>query len=259
MDPSMIFWALVFLMFLWPQLNFSMLQKKRLELIKIIGRKYKSEVITLIHRQEKLAFLGLPVFKFIDMEDAQKIQRKIRNMPKHKNIDIILHTTGGMVMAASQIARSIKDHDAKIRVIVPHYAMSGGTLIALAADEILMDEHAILGPVDPQIMSGLKGAIPARVMMEVAKEKGKNASDDTLFMAKLGERAVNQVRALVEELLDGRNSRGKKIAKFLTSGKVTHDYPITAKEAQKLGLPVKIGIPKEVYDLMDTYEVHQPL
>jgi len=245
-------------MFLWPQVNFYFLQKQRSAIIKALGRKRKSEVITLIHRQEKLAFLGLPIFKFIDMDDAEKVQRTIRNMPKHKNIDLIIHSTGGIVLAASQIARAIKDHDAKIRVIVPHYAMSGGTLIALAADEILMDEHAVLGPVDPQILS-LKGAIPARIMMDVAKTKGKNASDDTLFMAKLGERAVNQVRALVEELLDGRNKKGKKIAKYLTSGKVTHDYPITAKEAQKMGLPVKVGIPKDVYELMDTYASHHGL
>lgn len=255
-DFSTLFWGAIFLMFLWPQVSFYLLQKKRDAILAAIGRKYNSEVITLIHRQEKLALLGLPIFKFIDMDDAEKVQRKIRNMPKHKNVDIIIHSTGGIVLAASQIARAIKDHDAKIRVIVPHYAMSGGTLIALAADEILMDEHAVLGPVDPQILS-LKGAIPARVMMEVAKTKGKKASDDTLFMAKLGEQAVNQVRALVEEILNGRNKKSKKIANYLTSGKVTHDYPITAKEAKKLGLPVKVGIPQEVYELMDTYSTHQ--
>jgi len=255
MDQSTLFFLLLFAMFMWPQLSFAMLQAKRRAIIRMIGRKHKSEVITLIHRQEKLAFLGLPLFRFIDMDDAEMVQRRIRTMPAHKNIDIIIHSTGGIVLAAAQIARAIRDHPAKIRVIVPHYAMSGGTLIALAADEILMDEHAVLGPVDPQILS-LKGAIPVRVMMEVAKIKGKSASDETLFISKVGERAVNEVRSVIEELLDGRNKDKAKIANYLTSGKITHDFPITAKEAQKLGLPVKVGIPKEVYDLMDTYQTH---
>ncbi len=257
-DPGTIFFGLLLAVFLWPQLKFALLQSKRRAIVQKMEKKYDREIITLIHRQETLAFLGLPLFKFIDMDDAEKVQRRIRMMPKHKDVDLIIHSTGGIVLAASQIARAIKDHEANIRVIVPHYAMSGGTLIALAADEILMDDHAVLGPVDPQILS-LKGPIPARVMMEVAKQKGKAADDDTLFMAKLGERAVNQVQALIEEILNGKNDHSRKIAKYLTSGQVTHDYPITAKEAKKLGLPVKVGLPEEVYELMDTYITHRPL
>ena len=66
-------------------------------------------------------------------------------------IDLILHTPGGLVLAAEQIAHALKNHPAKVTVMVPHYAMSGGTLISLAADEIVLDDNAVLGPVDPQL------------------------------------------------------------------------------------------------------------
>jgi ClpP class serine protease len=46
----------------------------------------------------------------------------------------------------SRFAAALAAHDAKITAVVPHYAMSGGTLIALAADEILLDSHAVCGP-----------------------------------------------------------------------------------------------------------------
>jgi len=54
-------------------------------------------------------------------------------------------------------------------VIVPHYAMSGGTLLALAADEVIMDENAVLCPVDPQL-----GEYPAASIVKIIDEKNKN-------------------------------------------------------------------------------------
>ena len=63
----------------------------------------------------------------------------------------MLHTPGGLVLAALQIAKAIREHKAKVTAFVPHYAMSGGTLIALAADEIVMCKHSVLGPSDPQL------------------------------------------------------------------------------------------------------------
>jgi ClpP class serine protease len=48
------------------------------------------------------------------------------------------------VLASRQIAGAIKRHKGKVTAFVPHYAMSGGTLIALAADEIGMCDHAVL-------------------------------------------------------------------------------------------------------------------
>ncbi len=62
--------------------------------------------------------------------------RAIRMTPAEMPIDLIVHTPGGLVLASDQIAHALKRHDGRVTVIVPHYAMSGGTLVALAADEI---------------------------------------------------------------------------------------------------------------------------
>jgi len=64
---------------------------------------------------------------------------------------MVLHTPGGLVLASEQIALALEKHPSKVTVFIPHYAMSGGTMIALAADEIVLDENAVMGPVDPQL------------------------------------------------------------------------------------------------------------
>lgn len=106
-------------------------------------------VIVLIHRQETTALLGFPVFRYIDIEDSEQVLRAIKLTDDDIPIDLILHTPGGLVLAAEQIAHALCRHPVRVTIFVPHYAMSGGTLLALAADEIVMDENAVLGPVDP--------------------------------------------------------------------------------------------------------------
>ena len=90
-----------------------------------------SRVIVLIHRQESVNVLGIPVVRYINIDDSEDVLRAIRLTDKNTPLDFILHTPGGLVLAASQIAKAIKRHPAKTTVFVPHYAMSGGTLIAL--------------------------------------------------------------------------------------------------------------------------------
>jgi ClpP class serine protease len=71
-----------------------------------------------------------------------------------------------LVLAATQIARAVRGRKGNVTVFVPHYAVSGGRLIALAADEIVMCEHAVLGPVDPQL-----GEYPAASILKAAHQK----------------------------------------------------------------------------------------
>lgn len=258
---SLLFWFLFLLLILWPQLQHRFLLGARLSLIRRIEEKRGSRVITLIHRQERISLFGIPFLRFIDIEDSEEILRAIRMTPPDMPIDLILHTPGGLVLAAYQIARALKDHPGKTTVIIPHYAMSGGTLIALAADEVLMDPHAVLGPVDPQMMSG-GSAIPAASILRVVEAKGReNVEDETLMMADVAEKAVRQVEGMVLDLLEGRmdEEKAKRTARSLAEGRWTHDYPITLSQAQALGIPVKEGIPEEVYELMRMYPQAQQM
>lgn len=132
-----VFWLLFIILTVIPVIRQQRLQTQRWRLIRRIERARRSRVITLIHRQELISLLGIPLTRYISIEDSEHVLQAIRLTPPDMPIDLILHTPGGLVLAAEQIARALQRHPAKVTVLVPHYAMSGGTMICLAADEII--------------------------------------------------------------------------------------------------------------------------
>jgi ClpP class serine protease len=211
----------------------------------------QSRVIAMIHRQETISLFGVPVSSYINIEDSEAVLRAIRLTPPEQPIDVILHTPGGLILAAEQIAKALAEHKGKVTVFVPHYAMSGGTLIALAADEIVMDANAVLGPVDPQI-----GDMPAASILRVVDLKRPGSvKDETLMLADIAAKSRLQVASFVEELLLSRlpKDQAMKLATVLTEGRWTHDFPITVELARQLGLPVSTDMPRIVYELMDLF------
>ncbi|HIE33174.1 MAG TPA: hypothetical protein EYP81_03910 [Thermodesulfobacteriaceae bacterium] len=246
-----VLWFFFILMALQPVLRQRLLEAARQRMITKIEKMRGSRVILLVHRQETMSLLGFPIMRFIDINDSEQVIRAIHMTDPDVPIDIILHTPGGLVLAALQIARAVKKHPAKVTAFVPHYAMSGGTLIALAADEIVMDEHAVLGPVDPQL-----GQFPAASILRVAREKPlEHVDDQTLIMADMAEKALRQMKENLRDLLSDRYPPEKveELAEVLSQGHWTHDYPITFEEAKKLGLPVKTDLPHEIYQLMSLF------
>ncbi len=245
------FWIFLMVSALQPVLRQKMIEAARQRVIARIERKRRSRVIVLIHRQETMSLLGFPLMRFIDINDSEEVLRAIQLTDPDIPIDLVLHTPGGLVLAALQIARAVKMHPAKVTVFVPHYAMSGGTLIALAADEIVMCKHAVLGPVDPQINQQ-----PAASILRVLQRKNPDEIDDqTLILADIAEKAINQVRMAVSELLAGKmpQEKAEEVARLLCEGTWTHDYPLTPETAQQLGLPVSTDMPVEFVQLLQLY------
>lgn len=246
-----LFWLFIMLASLEPWFRQRMLENARLRMMRTLEKKRGSRVIALIHRQETLSFLGFPMARYIDIQDSEQILRAIKMTDDSVPIDLILHTPGGLVLAAEQIAYALKKHPAKVTVFVPHYAMSGGTLISLAADEIVMDENAVLGPVDPQL-----GQYAAASILKVVEQKDINRVDDeTLILADVSRKAIEQVKRTVARILEGKmpTDKAQELAETLATGRWTHDYPITVEEARELGLPVSTEMPTEVYKLMNLY------
>jgi len=258
-DISTIIWLFFIVAALQPLLRKKFLVAMRQRLIASFEKTRGSRVIVLIHRQETMSLLGFPLFRYIDIDDSEEVIRAIHMTDPDLPLDLVLHTPGGLVLAAYQIAHAIRLHQGKITAFVPHYAMSGGTLIALAADEIVMEEHAVLGPVDPQL-----GEYPAASLVRLAESKPISDIDDkSWLLADVGRKAIEQIRVQVRSLLDGKYApeKAEELTRILTEGRWTHDYPITYEEATRLGLHVTKGIPSELYQLMSLYPQpvkHQP-
>jgi ClpP class serine protease len=197
-----------------------------------------------------MSLLGFPIIRYIDIDDAESVLRAIRQTPAERPIEIVLHTPGGLVLAATQIAAALADHGGKVTAVVPHYAMSGGTLIAVAADEIVMDPHSALGPVDPQL-----GQYAAASILAALDWPHGERDDQTLILGDMARKAIAQVEGFVSRMLAQHlePARAREIAHLLATGVWTHDHPLQAAEAELLGLPVRSGVPDEERELLGLY------
>ncbi|WP_292518842.1 ATP-dependent Clp protease proteolytic subunit [Methanoculleus sp.] len=243
--------VVLLLLFAVPVVQQQMTRARRLRAIREIEAERRTRVIALIHRQERIAFLGIPFYRYIDINDSEEVLRAIRLTSPEMPIDFIIHTPGGLVLSSEQIAMALQRHKGKVTIFVPHYAMSGGTLLCLAADEVMMDENAVLGPVDPRI-----GDYPAASILRVPRLKPpEEIEDETFILVDIAAKAQNQMREFVVGLLRNRMEpdRAERLGRLLTEGTWTHDYPITFEQARDLGLPVTPGVPAAIYRLMDLF------
>jgi len=244
-------WIFVIIASLAPMVRQKIVESARRKLMVELEQKRGSRVIALIHRQESMSILGFPIARYIDIQDSEEVLRAIKLTDPQVPIDLILHTPGGLVLASAQIAAALSKHPGKVTVFVPHYAMSGGTLLALAADEIVMDDNAVLGPVDPQI-----GQFPAASILKVLDQKDPNKIDDeTLILADMSRKAIDQVKDTIIEIgcCHYPREQAERIAETLATGRWTHDYPISYQHAKELGLTVSNAMPLEIYRLMNLY------
>ncbi|TAK07846.1 MAG: hypothetical protein EPO39_05705 [Candidatus Manganitrophaceae bacterium] len=245
------FWIFVLITSVLPLIQQKMMIAKRLGLMNQLEKRRRSRVITLIHRQETMRLLGFPIMRYIDVNDSEEILRAIRLTPEDIPIGIVIHTPGGLVLSTEQIAMALMRHKADVTIFVPHYALSGGTLLCLAANEVIMDENAVLEPVDPQL-----GEYPAASILKIAQMKEhRYIEDKTLLLMDVAQKAQNQMRAFVKKILVARmdEKRAEELAVTLTDERWTHDYPISFEEAKSLGLHVAVGLPGEIYQLMDLF------
>jgi ClpP class serine protease len=204
-------WLFFILASLQPAVERYVLEARRRSNLASLSRKRGATVITLIHRLETMSLFGFPVVRFIDVDDAEGVLRAIRATPP-----------GHPDRADPAHARRARDRGAPDRSSPrrprregdggrPHYAMSGGTLVALAADEIVLDAHATLGPVDPQLGQYAAASILAAV------ERPQRHEDQFLILADQSRKAIAQVESFARRLLERHMEpeQAAKVAKLL--------------------------------------------
>jgi len=249
-DLTNLIWIFVVVSMVLPMLQRRALDMQRVRFLRSWERRRGSRIIALIHRQETMSLFGFPLLRYIDIQDSEEVLRALRLTADDVPIDIILHTPGGLALAAEQIAHAICGRRAKVTVYVPHYAMSGGTLIALAADEIVMDANAVLGSLDPQL-----GQHPAASVVQAVDWKiqhGQEIDDETLILADVARKATLQLRDCVHAILAERLSPDKatELATLFTRGEWTHDHPLNVEMLRRIGLPINTDMPREIYEYM---------
>lgn len=248
---SNLLWVWLFFLIMQPALKQGMLESARAAWLRRLERKRGSRVIALVHRKESVNLLGFPLLEYIDIQDSEAVLRAIHMTSSDLPIDIILHSPGGVSMAAEQIARALCRHKSKVTVFVPHYAMSGGTLIALSANELVMTADAVLGALDPMV-----GEYPAASILAISGQKNfEEMSDETFVLLDQAKKSTEQMHSTVEFLLSHRfdADTAKRLTERFTAGTWTQDYPISTDELQEMGLPVSGQMPVEVFQYMSMF------
>lgn len=223
---------------------------RRARLIRELEQERGSRVLQLIHRKEPWS--ASDEDPEIVLEDSEVILQQVRETPRDKPIDFIIHTEGGLAFAADLIAMALKYHPAKVTVMVPFYAMSDGTYIVLAADEIMMQKCSILAPCEPIVDD-----MQANLIMGILKRKPiETISDGTILLAEAARMETDNAREFVKWLLSDKMNEEQtaQVANFLTGGFMASSTPITLDVARAIGLNVVEGVPEKVMQLFETIE-----
>lgn len=193
----------------------------------------------------------------VDTVTAEDVLTALQSTPADKPLDIILHTPGGYSYQAHQIALAVKAHRGRKTVFVPYFAMSGGTIISLAADEIVMAPHAVIGPIDAQFpVFHLRRMMPTRAVLDlIATKPASRIHDELVELGIECKRSVHQDHKGAVELMKGTYSpaTANRVAHTLNDGTLTHGFPVTLSHARKLGLNVVADMPAEAVDIVRAY------
>lgn len=219
-------------------------------------KKNNVKVLYLVHRKKTIGLFGLPVYEYLEVYDSHRLLSELRRVPVDKDIVLIIHSPGGELLAGVQIAKIFKEWKGKVRVVVPYYAMSAGTLISLAADEIVASRGATFGPIDPQILitDGKESySVSTVALLEVARKYENKAGFKDLIYAEMSKKATMSLKSfLVNEVLSDKPEVAKRfvLEKLLFTDR-THDFPVFADELQANGFNVTFNFEPELERIID--------
>jgi len=234
---------------------------RRQELIKEIQSVTESELICCIGGTSTA----------IRRDDVLFLSDLLHNIKRGTPIDLMLHTPGGDMDAAEKLVSMISGAagTAPFRIIVPDFAKSAGTLMALGSNSILMSDNSELGPIDPQVVSeeqsgtvhitAIQNYLDAfdecsTALKSDPTDPTAQAMPDKLDPARVHQyrAAIKRARSLAEKLLKSRmfqtasgNVTGIAGQLMNTKQYLSHGQMIGYVEAQELGLRVEYLSPDE--------------
>ncbi len=185
-----------------------------------------------------------------------KVLDRIKSATESQPLCIIVHTLGGFSLATEIIAAALHARKAPTRAYIPYIAMSGGTMVALATDQIWLGKNAALGPIGLQYYG-----VPIKAYEWVLQKKQNHVDsidDRTLLLAfeaqKYARDANKKACALVKKAHKrrGEHSDGTCfVVDQLTNENQPHSERIDYDAADTIGMNVKNECPPEVYKMVD--------
>lgn len=237
------------------------LRYRRQELIKEIEGRTKTQLLCCVGGSATA----------VRRDDVLFLQDLLHNIDRGRPIDLLLHTPGGDMDAAEKMVMMLRDAAgvAPLRIIVPDFAKSAGTLMALGADTIVMSDSSELGPIDPQVVTedrtgvihvtAIQNYLDAFAECSTAVNHNPEDAASRQMLEKFDPASVHQykaaiarARSLAEKLLnsrmfkDGRGNWSAVVSNLMDTKKYqSHGQMIGYSEAEGLGLRVEYLTPDD--------------
>ena len=234
-------------------------------------RHFKERAEPLLVKLEEIrGSMAVPILysmnRFLAKPDTDSIYEALSSLGKQPKIDVILFSSGGDPDQAYVIGIMLQEFAGeKLTLIIPRYAKSAATLLACAADEVLMLPPSELGPIDPVVESPeTKRYIPVLSLLELVELLGKKGLGGEVVKEVLGRipvtelgdytRLTEHMVSLAEKLLKRRMFKNepeiaRSIAEKLCKEYKSHGAAITLTDIKELGLKLA-DAPKDISDVV---------
>ncbi len=203
----------------------------------------------------------------IDYYKAQSFLRILRKEPSIENLDLMLESGGGEITMAVKIVNICKNYCNKFTVIVPFYAKSAATMIALSADDLILGKAGELGPIDPQVKHPTSDTFFPASSIKNALEFIESSTDPTIkmtmaerldpFLIGAYNKTIEEAKQYLMEVPNIKNSENKQeIIETFTHKYADHGFPITQEICRSLNFDFSFEfnddeIEEMVYDIHD--------
>ncbi|MDI6902114.1 MAG: hypothetical protein QMC77_00025 [Methanocellales archaeon] len=190
----------------------------------------------------------------IGLEEELNIEDAIYKLKEREtsNLILVLNSFGGGVSSSFKVAYALRKNFDKITTIIPHIAASGGTLIALSSDEIVMGHMSTLTPIDVQMERGgrmysvnamIRSFSALNDMFKDTSEEDApypwkamaNKLDPVEFQEWIDASVLMESHArTILNMNMSFQKEADRIISRLTEGYPTHSYSITVEEAKEI-------------------------
>lgn len=187
---------------------------------------------------QKFSVMDIVTPKTDAFDKPQKINNMIKNVPSSIPIKLVINTSGGNLFACHKILDKLTQHASGYIAYIRNESMSAGTIIALGAKEIVMNDDSYLGKIDPQISNGanIYSAINYYDLDEF--NEGKCLDANTIGSYRSSLYAINYLKHLLVNIIPNKDIL-EKINNEMIYSKLPHLKKFNYNECLDIGLPVR--------------------
>ena len=226
-------------------------------------KSFESRLAELEHsRKTKIVFITHPFSgsyfsSGLTMADADELGAILRGIDKDQDVDLIIDTPGGSLLAAEVIVNMLCAHDGLVNVFIPRHAASAGTLIALAGDTIYLGNNAFMSPIDPQYSwFSAKSVVK---YTDTPSARNSMFGDVMQFLRNDANAVIQRVVKVVGGMYSSDDA--EHIRDSLILGPYQHDQPLFRGSLQIFvgSRLIKEDVPNEIYDIFEEYLKANPV